>query len=108
MNARMRRAAHGVPGGVRTSSGTARASAATDAFADGAGHRHDAFEVRRRGDGETGLDDVHAETLEVARQPDLVGRAHAEPGGLLAISQRRVEHGDGWAIDHAQIWPMPP
>src|SRR6185503_5666856 len=47
-----------------------------------------------RGHGEPGLDDVHAQPLELLRNPQLLRRGHAAPRRLLSVSQRGVEDGD--------------
>ena len=52
------------------------------------------LEVAGRGDGEAGLDDVHAEVLEGAGDLELLGQVHAAAGALLAVAQRGVEDDD--------------
>ena len=47
--------------------------------------------VGRRGNREAGLDDVHAERVELTRQLQLLRRAQREAGRLLAVAQRGVE-----------------
>ena len=44
--------------------------------------------------GKPGLDDVHAERVERARQRQLRRHVHREAGRLLAVAQRRVEDDD--------------
>ena len=50
--------------------------------------------VGGRGDREPGLDDVHAERIELTGQLELLGRPERKPGCLLAVAQRRVENSD--------------
>jgi hypothetical protein len=50
--------------------------------------------VGRRRNRESGLDDVHAERIELPGQPKLFGYPQGESGSLLAIAQRRVENSD--------------
>ena len=50
------------------------------------------FGVGRRGNREPGLDDVHAQRVELTGQLQLLGRAQRKPGRLLAVAQRRVEN----------------
>ena len=54
----------------------------------------DGLEVARRGGGEAGLDDVHAQLLEGPRHPELLPEVHGEAGALLAVAKGRVEHDD--------------
>src|SRR5581483_914743 len=52
------------------------------------------LEVARRGGGEAGLDDVHAEALELARDRELLLDVHRASGRLLAVAQGGVEDAD--------------
>ena len=66
----------------------------------GRGHRVHGLRVGGRGDGEPGLEHVHAEGVERTRHPQLLGDRHREPGRLLAVAQRRVEDPYGGAVVH--------
>ena len=57
-----------------------------------AGNGAHRLEVAVRRDREAGLDDVHAQAIELLRQAQLLGRGHAEAGRLLAVAKRGVEH----------------
>jgi hypothetical protein len=50
--------------------------------------------IGRRGNREPGLDDVHAERIELARQAKLLGYPQGEPWCLFAVAERRVENSD--------------
>ncbi len=74
-----------------------------DVFALGAGERSharalhlagdllDGGEVAFGGDGEAGLQNIHAEMGELVRHPDLLGCVHGAAWRLLAVAQRRIE-----------------
>ena len=79
------------PGAIDVRRDRAR-QARDDRPAHGAGNGAHRLEVAVRGDREAGLDDVHAKAIELLRQPQLLGRGHAEARRLLAVAQRRVEH----------------
>ena len=53
--------------------------------------------------GKPGLDDVHAEHVELPRQAQLLGGRHAEAGRLLAVAQGRVENPDADRVAHAPL-----
>ena len=76
------------------SAGNRAGQAGDDRPPHGAGNGAHRFEVAVRRDREAGLDDVHAKAIELLRQPQLLGRGHAEARRLLAVAQRRVEHLD--------------
>src|SRR5439155_14316281 len=59
---------------------------------DFAGDGLDRLEIPRRGDGEAGLDHVHAEVLERMRNLQLLGQVHTGAGRLLAVAERGVEN----------------
>ena len=52
--------------------------------------------VGLRGDREPGLDDVDAQLVELAGQPQLLVDAHREAGRLLPVPQGGVEDDDRW------------
>ena len=52
----------------------------------------DRFEVARRGDRETGLDDVDAQVDQGLGDLQLLGQVHARAGRLLAVAERGVEN----------------
>ena len=62
--------------------------------ADGLRDGADAREVVLRGDREPGLEDVHAELVELDGEAHLLRLAHREAGRLLAVPERRVEDRD--------------
>ena len=66
------------------------------------------FGVGRRRDREAGLDDVHAERIELTRQLQLLGRAQRKPGRLLAVAQRRVEDPDVLFVHRTPWKDVPP
>ena len=59
------------------------------------------LEVAGRGDGEAGLDDVHAEVREGVGHLQLLGQVHAGAGRLLAVAQGGVED-DQAVVGHSQ------
>ena len=63
-----------------------------------AGDRLDRLEVAGRGDREAGLDHVDAEARELLGDLDLLLRVERDPGGLLAVAQRRVEDVDAVGV----------
>ena len=73
-----------------------------------------ALEVAGRGDGEAGLDDVHAQPFELLRDHDLLIQRHGAAGRLLAVPQCRVEYDDALCVLHLLIswsygsWSCPP
>ena len=76
--------------------------AANDRSFDLASNRLHCFEVAGRGNGEAGLDNVHAEVLERMRHFQLLGKVHAGPGGLLAVPQRGIENDQAVVLRHGQ------
>ena len=58
------------------------------------GYAVDRLGICRRGDRKPGLDDVHAERIELARQTKLFGHPKRKSRCLLAVTQRRVEDSD--------------
>ena len=50
------------------------------------GNGLDCFEVALRSDGEPGLEDVHAQPVELARHLELLRKVHAATGRLLAVA----------------------
>ena len=65
---------------------------------DGVGDGMDGFKVAHAGSRESGFDDVHPEALQLARHTELFLKVHGSAGGLLTITERRVENND--AIGH--------
>ena len=63
------------------------------------------LEVARRGDGEAGLDDVHAEVVQGAGDSSFSARFMLAPGDLLAVAQRRVED-DQAVVGHGREAPV--
>src|SRR5207244_4713865 len=61
------------------------------------------LEVAGRGDGEAGLDDVHAEVLERLSHFQLLGKVHAGPRGLLAVPQRGIENDQTVVLRHGRL-----
>ncbi len=68
--------------------------AGNDGPPNGRGNGLHRGKVAFRGDGEAGLDDVHAQPVELVRQAQLFLHVHAAPGRLLAVAQGRVEYRD--------------
>ena len=62
------------------------------------------LEVAGRGDGEAGLDHVHAEVLQGVGDLQLLGQVHAGAGRLLAVAQGGVEDDQavGVVVGHEQ------
>src|SRR5207245_7952143 len=58
----------------------------------------DGLELRRRVDGEAGLDDVDAQVGELGADLDLLLGGEVDPRGLLAVSQGGVE--DSYVVWH--------
>ena len=75
-----------------------------DRTADLGGDLAHGFGVGRRGDRESGFDDVHAERIDLTRQLQLLGRPERESGRLLAVAQRRVEDADVF-LPHSEALP---
>ena len=82
------------PGRLLEVGAMAARQAGDDRTADLGGDLADRFGVGRRGDRKAGLDDVHAERIELTGELQLLGRPEREPGRLLAVAQRRVEDSD--------------
>src|SRR5208283_29531 len=55
------------------------------------------LEVTLRGHGKAGLDHVHAQPVELTGHAQLFFQIHAAARGLLAVAERGVEDGDGFA-----------
>ena len=64
---------------------------ADDGPGDGLGDLHHRLEIAGAGDGEAGLDHVHAERLEGFGYFDLFDRIELTAGYLLAVAQGSVE-----------------
>ncbi len=99
---RPRRLREGAPGAIdigRDRTGQAGDDRAANGGGDGA-HR---FEVPIGRHRETGLDDVHAKSIELLGEPQLLAGGHAEAGSLLAVAQRRVEHQDARSGRHKTV-----
>ena len=90
VDARPRRIAERCPGAVDVV-GVAAGQAADDRALDLAGDGLHRLEIARRGDGEAGLDHVHAEFAQGAGDLQLLGQVHAGAGRLFAVAQRGVE-----------------
>src|SRR3984893_17449007 len=54
-------------------------------------HGAHAFEAPARGDGEAGLNDVHAKRFELPGHADFFRHGHGESRGLFPVSQRGIE-----------------
>ena len=52
----------------------------------------DRFEIPRRGDGEAGFDDVHAQLFQLPGQAQLLLHVHGKAGGLLAVAQGCIKN----------------
>ena len=76
----------------------AAAKAGDAGAANLAGDALHGFEITLRGDGKTGLDNVHAEALQLAGQHQLLLGVHAAAGRLFTVAQGRVENQNlfGW------------
>ena len=81
----------GLPGALDVGTAGARQSG-DDGAADDFGDRLHRLEIAIRGDGESGLDDVHAEAIELMGQAQFFLLVHAAAGGLLAISESGVKY----------------
>src|SRR5262249_38163449 len=68
--------------------------AADDRPLDLAGDGLHRLEVARRRDGETRLDDVHAEVAQAVGYLEPLGQAHAGAGALPAVARRGAEDKD--------------
>ena len=64
-----------------------------DGPADRGGHGTDRFGISLGRDGESGFDQIHAQTVELDRQTHLLVNPHRVSGGLLAVAQGGVEDG---------------
>ena len=80
----------GLPGPVDVGLAAA-GQPADDRAADVAGDLAHRLEVARRGDGEAGLDHVHAQLDQGLGDLHLLVQVHAGPGRLLAVAERGVE-----------------
>ena len=90
VNARTCRNAHGLPGAIHVD--VDRARQPTDHRPlDLLGDAPDGGEVVRRGHGEAGLDDIHAEPRELARDLELLVGVECGARGLLAVTQSGVK-----------------
>src|ERR1017187_3419074 len=69
------------------------------AMLDFSGHGSRGLQVSGGGNRETRFDDVHAELLDLPRKLQLFLAIHRKAGGLLAVSQRRVEDLNGFHSD---------
>ena len=72
-----------------------------DGVSDGFGNGLDRLEVVFGRGGEPGLDDVHAELRELARDVELLLGGEGGAGGLLAVAERGVEDADVVAVGNA-------
>ena len=61
--------------------------AGDDGTPDGRCNRLHCGKVAFRGDGKAGFDDVHAQAVELVRQPQLFLHVHAASRRLLAVAQ---------------------
>src|SRR5436190_20751382 len=62
------------------------------------GNRLDRGKVAVRGDGEAGLDHVHAESIQLQGQTHFLLRIHAAARRLLAVPQSSIENSDSGVI----------
>ena len=76
--------------------------------ADGLRDGADAREVVFRGDREPGLEDVHAQLVELHGEAHLLRLAHREAGRLLAVPERRVEDRDARPNVALRVHVRPP
>ncbi len=88
-----RGAGHGLPGPLDVP-GKGAAERGDDRLAALAGHGLHGGEVIFGGHGEAGLDDIHAQGLQLACHQQLLVQVHAAAGGLLSIAEGGVEDGD--------------
>src|SRR5712692_8713974 len=103
MDARANSALKRLPGALDVlSAGTRKAG--NDRPPNASGDALHGREISVRGDGETRLDDIHAQTVELARQTQLLLHVHAATRRLLAIAQSSVEYRDTRSF-HAQAPP---
>src|SRR5208282_4756698 len=82
-----------LPGAVHIAA-TSASQARDDGAPHGSGDALHRFEVSIGGDGEPGLDHVHAEALELLGQAQLLLHIHAAARRLLAVTKRGVEDGN--------------
>jgi hypothetical protein len=70
---------------------------ANDRTSDAYGDLSDGFEIPRACDGKTGFHDVDAQVREGLSDLEFLGQVHARAGGLLAVSEGRIEElDDAW------------
>src|SRR5687767_7732538 len=91
VDARAGRVLQGAPGAIDVCRDGAR-QPGDDWAPHRGGDSANRLKISVRGNWEAGLDDVHAKAIELLREAELFGRSHAEPGGLLAVTKRGVEH----------------
>ncbi len=103
VNARPRGSLEGLPGALDIG-GAGPGQGGDDGSPDGGGNRLHRGKVAFRGDGKAGFDDVHAQAVELVRQPQLLLHVHAASRRLLAIAQGSVEYRDPCSF-HAEIPP---
>src|ERR1700693_3585369 len=97
MDARARGSLQRLPGAVNVA-GTGTSQASDDGTPQRCGDTLHGFEVAVGGDGESGLDHVHAEAVELLGQAQLFLHIHAAARRLLAVTKRGVEDGDARPI----------
>jgi hypothetical protein len=68
------------------------------------GNRLHTLEVAGAGNGESGLQHVHAEIRQLLGHPQLLVDIHRKSRRLLAVTQRRIEHDHTARIDSAEVW----
>ena len=93
VDARVRRVLERLGRPVHVGAGRTR-QARDDRPLDRLGDLDHALELLRRADGEAGLDDVHAEGVELLGDAYLLRSRHRRTRGLLAVPQGGVEHQD--------------
>ena len=97
MNARVGRLLDGLPGAVdivRICPGKTRNLATPDLPGD----LLDGKEIPLRGNGKSGLDDIHTQFFQLSCDAEFFLQVHAAPRRLLAVSERRVEDQDSFAL----------
>ena len=103
MDARPGGSLEGLPGALDIGRAGA-GQAGNDGTPDGGGNRLHRGKVAFRGDGEAGFDDIHAQAVELVRQPQLLLHVHAASRRLLAVAQGSVEYRDPCSF-HAEVPP---
>ena len=83
----------GAPGSFNVARTTSR-QGGDDGAANLARQRPDRLKVAFRCDGKSGLDDVHAQPIELVRHAHLLGYVHAATRRLFSVAQGSIEYGN--------------